>query len=221
MILRSDQGVTLIGGGAVDAGDAAMVRDLAPGLVAADGGADAALALGWMPDAVIGDFDSISAAARAAIPADRLHPMVEQDSTDFAKCLRNLDAPFVLAVGFTGPRLDHALAALTTLYHDPRPVVLIGGEDLIFRAPPALALDLAPGTRVSIWPMGMMRGRSTGLHWPIDGIEMQPAGRVGTSNRAEGPVTLALDGPALIILPKGAISVALAGLGVGLPARAR
>lgn len=214
MILTTDRGVTLIGGGAVDPVQAAMARDRAPVVVAADGGADAALSLGWQPAAVIGDFDSISPAAQAAIPAERLHRIAEQDSTDFAKCLRNLDAPFVLALGFTGPRLDHALAALTTLCHDPRPVLLIGGEDVIFRAPRDLALELAPGTRVSIWPMAAVRGRSTGLHWPIDGIEMRPDGRVGTSNRATGPVRLALDGPALVLVPVAALDAALAGLGV-------
>lgn len=214
MILSTDRGVTLIGGGAVDPAQAALARDRAPVVVAADGGADAALGLGWPPKAVIGDFDSISPAAQAAIPADRLHRIAEQDSTDFAKCLRNVTAPFFLALGFTGPRLDHALAALTTLCHEPRPVLLIGGEDVIFRAPRDLALDLAPGTRVSIWPMAPLRGRSTGLHWPIDGIEMRPDGRVGTSNRAEGPVRLALDGPALVILPVEALDAALAGLGV-------
>ncbi|MFB2531318.1 thiamine diphosphokinase [Paracoccus sp. p4-l81] len=214
MIIRTDRGVTLIGGGAVDAADVALARGIAPVVVAADGGADAALDLGLMPEAVIGDFDSISAAARAAIPQARQHPVAEQDSTDFAKCLRRIDAPFVLAVGFTGPRMDHALAALTVLCHDPRPVVLIGGEDLIFRAPKELALAVPKDTRVSLWPMGVVRGRSVGLNWPIDGIEMTPSGRVGTSNRAVGPVALSMTGDVLVILPKAMLAVALDGLGL-------
>jgi thiamine pyrophosphokinase len=39
------------------------------------------------PEAVIGDFDSIRPAARTALPPDRLHPIAEQDTTDFDKAL--------------------------------------------------------------------------------------------------------------------------------------
>ena len=80
-LFRSDRPVTLIGGGDVLAVDAAAAVALAPVVMAADGGADTALALGLMPDAVVGDFDSIGDAARAAIPAERLHRIAEQDST--------------------------------------------------------------------------------------------------------------------------------------------
>ncbi|NCU21110.1 thiamine pyrophosphokinase, partial [Candidatus Falkowbacteria bacterium] len=89
-IIKSNKGVTLIGGARVGASDLAQALALAPCLVAADGGADRALALGHMPEAVIGDFDSISPAARAAIAPERLHPIAEQDSTDFGKCLRHV-----------------------------------------------------------------------------------------------------------------------------------
>ena len=60
------------------AGGPVLRRDLkaalahAPCLVAADGGADRALALGQVPDAVIGDLDSISAVAQARLGA-RVH----------------------------------------------------------------------------------------------------------------------------------------------------
>ena len=214
MIVTAAQGVTLIGGGAVTADDLALALPRAPVVVSADGGADTALAHGLMPAAVIGDFDSISAQARAAIPADRQHPIAEQDSTDFAKCLARVAAPFFLGVGFSGPRLDHALSALTVLVGEPRPVVLIGGEDIAFAAPPDLALDLPPGSRVSLWPLGAVSGRSEGLEWPIDGLRLAPDGRTSTSNRATGPVRLRLSGPAVVILPRAALGAALVALGV-------
>lgn len=211
-LLTSAGGVTLIGGGRVNPADLDWARGIAPLLVAADGGGDTALDFGLLPDAVIGDLDSLSEAARAAIPPRHVHRVAEQDSTDFAKCLRLVEAPFFIALGFTGRRVDHTLAALSVLVQEPRPVLMLGSEDAIFRAPPELALDLTPGLRVSIYPMGPVRGRSQGLHWPTDGIEMSPAGRVGTSNRADGPVRLWLDGPALILLPHEARALALSAI---------
>ena len=59
------------------------------------------------------------------------------------------------------------------------------------------------GTRLSLFPMAPVTGRSTGLRWPVDGIGLAPNGHVGTSNQAlGGPVTLSFDGPGmLVILP--------------------
>lgn len=206
-------GVTLIGGGLATDADLDEAVALAPVVVAADSGADRALARGLEPAAVIGDFDSISAAARAAIPAERQHPIAEQDSTDFEKCLRRTRARFIIAAGFAGPRLDHTLAVLSAMARIPAPpVLLLADADLAFLAPPRLALPLEPGTRVSLWPLGPVAGESTGLRWPIAGIDFAPTGLVGTSNEATGPVTLAVEGPMLVLLPRRLLRLALAAL---------
>lgn len=208
-------GVTLVGGGDVTAGDLDRALSVAPRLIAADGGADRALAHGHVPVRVIGDLDSISEAARRHIPADRVCHIPEQDSTDFTKCLRAVDAPFVMAVGFTGPRLDHMLAVLSAMVAEAAmPVILLAREDVIFLAPRHLRLALWPGCRLSLWPMGPARGRSEGLEWPIDGLDLAPGGRVGTSNRALGEVMLEIEGPMLVLLPPEALAEALAGLGL-------
>ena len=212
-LIATGGGVTLAGGGAVGEGDWHEALKRAPILVAADGGADAALAAGHMPAAVIGDFDSITADARAAIPADRQHRITEQDSTDFEKCLSNIEARFVIAIGFSGSRLDHTLAVLSAMARPQRsPVLLLADADIVFAAPPHLSLPLQPGARVSLWPMGPVRGTSTGLRWPIDGIDFAPAGPIGTSNEATGPVTLSVAGPMLVLLPREHLGPALQAL---------
>lgn len=207
--VRHPRGVTVIGGGAVAPGDLAAARAVAPLLVAADGGADRAIALGHAPDWLIGDLDSVSPAARMALGPGRILHVAEQDSTDFAKCLQRIDAPLVMAVGFAGLRLDHTLAALTVLVQAGPGVVMLASDDVIIACPPRLSLDLVPGTRVSLFPMGPARGTSTGLEWPIDGIALAPDGRVGTSNRALGPVTLEIAGPVLLMLPRDCLEVVL------------
>ena len=209
----SPKGVTLIGGGAVTAEDLSLALSLAPVLVAADGGADAAIALGHLPDRAIGDFDSISESARAALGPSRLSHVAEQDSTDFAKALGRIAAPFVLAVGFSGRRLDHTLAALNVMIRHPDPpCIMLAAEDIVFRAPSRLALPLAARTRVSLFPMGAARGRSSGLRWPIDGIEFAPDGRVGTSNQALGAVSMQIEGPMMVMLPRDCLGLALAAI---------
>ncbi|WP_038143468.1 thiamine diphosphokinase [Thioclava atlantica] len=213
-IVHCSSGVTLLGAGEVRAADIDEALALAPCLVAADGGGDHALALGHDPHAVIGDLDSLSAQAREQL-GSRVHHIAEQDSTDFAKCLQRIEAPFVLALGFTGLRLDHTLAAMTDLVRSDARVVMFADQEVIFRCPPEIALDLAPETRVSLYPFGPVTARSEGLHWPLDGIAFTPAERVGTSNRATGPVRIALEGPALLMLPRSELHAAL--LGLGLP----
>lgn len=209
-IVQSAQGVTLLGGGDSLAADVADALTIAPVLVAADSGADRALELGLMPDAVIGDFDSLSGHASRLIHADRLHPIAEQDSTDFGKCLMHVEAPFFLALGFTGFRLDHTLATLAYVArHAHQQVVVVSHDDIAFLAPPDLALDLPSGERLSLFPFGTARGRSTGLRWPIDGIEFTPSGIIGTSNEVTGPLRLSVTGPVMILLPKAHLRTVL------------
>jgi len=214
IIVHSSVPVTLVGGGEASAADLEEALSLAPCLVAADSGAALALETGRMPQAVIGDMDSLAEAARARVPPERLHPIAEQDTTDFHKALRSILAPLVLGVGFLGRRVDHQLANFNVLVQAARPCLLVGARDVVFAAPPGgLELDLAPGTRVSLFPMALVTGRSQGLSWPIAGLGFAPAGRVGTSNRADGPVRLEFDAPGmLVILPRSALQPAVRAL---------
>lgn len=210
-IVESAAGVTLLAGGTVGKRDLMRALELAPVLVAADGGADRAYALGAEPVAAIGDMDSISEAAQQRL-GPRFHPIPEQDSTDFDKALRNIAAPFVLGLGCLGGRVDHELATLSVLVRRAdTPCLLIGREDVIFAAPPELEIALRPGDRFSLFPMAPVTGRSTGLEWPIDGLDFAPGVRGGTSNRVTGPVRLAMDAPGmLVIVPRARLVAALA-----------
>src|SRR6056297_1731274 len=204
MIVEAAEPITLIGGAEIDKSLLGRARALGQRVVAADGGADAALALEVVPEAVIGDFDTLSDAGRARFPADALHPIPDQDTTDFDKCLRNIAAPLVVGIGFSGKRLDHQLAAYNTLVRHPdQPCLLLGVEELVFLCPPSIRLDLETGCPVSLFPMGAVEGVSDGLQYPIDGLNFAPDGRVGTSNTALGAVALSITAPKmLVILPQ-------------------
>jgi thiamine pyrophosphokinase len=215
LIVQSDGGITLVGGGPVGRRDLAFCLSRAPLPVAADGGADALLRLGVMPEAVIGDFDSLSVRARSEIPLNRQHVLGEQATTDFDKALRSVAAPFVLALGFAGARLDHGLAAMNTLVaRSDRRCILIGPKDLAFAAPSRLTLDLAPGATLSLFPMARVSGHSDGLEWPIAGLSFAPDGQIGTSNRVVSRrVCLEFDARGmLVILPRRWLDAAIRGL---------
>jgi thiamine pyrophosphokinase len=207
-------GVTLVGAGRLTPAMLAQALARAPALIAADGGADSLLAMGHRPLAAIGDFDSISDATRATLGAQALIHDPGQDDTDFDKALRRIAAPLVLALGFTGDRMDHTLAAMNTLARNPRrPIVLEADADLCALCPPRLALDLPPGCRVSLMPLAQVRCASAGLRWQTEGLTFDPMGRIGTSNAATGPVTLAPDAPRLLVMvPVAALDPLIAGL---------
>jgi thiamine pyrophosphokinase len=203
-LYRAAGPVTLVGAGPVAPRQLAAALELAPEAVAADGGGNHALPGARAFRAVIGDMDSLADPAALAAAGAALHAISEQESTDLEKCLRSVEAPLFVGLGFLGGRIDHHLAAMNALVKFPaKPVVLVGGEDLCFLSPPDLELDLRPGTRVSLFPMGEVRGASEGLRWPVAGLHFSPSGRIGTSNMALGPVRLRFDtARMLMILPE-------------------
>jgi thiamine pyrophosphokinase len=201
--------ICLIGGGAVDF---EAVQDLVVRgaiLVAADGGADHARALGLRPVAVIGDMDSISPETRDQF-GDILHHIPEQDSTDFEKSLRVLDVAGIIGFGFLGPRADHGLAAMQALArHQGAPVILQSAQDVVFHLPAhrEMTFELPRDTRVSLFPFSSVACAAEGLRWPLDGLTFEPMGQIGTSNKSTGG--------ALRLMAKGAGLLAI------LPARHR
>jgi thiamine pyrophosphokinase len=186
MIVRSHTGMIVVGAGDVSAEDLALIRALGHPVVAADGGARRCLDAGIMPEAVIGDLDSIGGTL-AGLPPDRLHRLDEQETTDFDKCLRSVAAPLVHAFGVTGPRLDHTLAVCTTLVQRAEVrAVVVGEVDLLFHAPPRLALDLEPGSRLSLFPMAGSPGAPRGCAGPSTGSISRRRGGSGPRTRSPG-----------------------------------
>ena len=207
--------ITLVGGSDVAPETIHQLLQYAPILVAADGGVQAALGIGQLPKAIIGDFDSIDPNILAQVPAEHLFHLSEQNSTDFYKCLRSIRAPLILAVGFTGGRLDHELAVYNALLRHPDKACIVLGEvDLCFLAPQNLRLQLPVGTRVSLFPFAPCQVEATGLRWPVNGLDMAPDGLIGTSNEASTPevVLEVSERKLLVVLPQEHLKAVMAAL---------
>jgi thiamine pyrophosphokinase len=182
--------LVIVGGGEVDHD---LLRELyASGgrLVGADAGADRIVAAGLKPEIIIGDFDSLKEPF-SWLGKTRLMQIAEQETTDFEKALYSTRAPVTVALGMTGQRLDHTLAALDALarHGAKRHIVLVDATDVAAVLAGPFEFAVAPGDRVSIHPLASVSFRSSsGLKYPLDGLTLAPGVRTGTSNEAtEGP----------------------------------
>ncbi|WP_417584483.1 thiamine diphosphokinase [Pelagibacterium sp.] len=204
-----DGPLLIVGGGDVDPEMLAALADMAVALVGADSGGDVLVAAGLVPDAVIGDMDSVTDTARFP-STTRVLDLPEQDTTDFEKCLYSTLAPVTLALGMTGGRFDHTLAALhaVTVHASERRIVLVDGHDLAVGVAGSIRIKVGAGERVSIYPLGRTSfSGSKGLLYRLDGLEMVQGQTIGTSNRAvedivEIEVAPGAQDPWLLILDK-------------------
>jgi thiamine pyrophosphokinase len=161
--------------------------DRAHFVLAADGGADKLLAIGVVPDAVLGDFDSMTSNPPEAV--QRISAP-DQDATDLEKSVRYLNErgfSEITIIGVTGDRLDHTFGALGVVCkYDVRLVDNIGTARCI-KGPGSITLDTEPGQTVSLMPCGSVSGLTTsGLKWPLSGGQFNFGERDGTSNVATG-----------------------------------
>lgn len=194
----------MVGGADLAPEDLNILQKEGTTFVGVDGGANHFLAHGITPAAVIGDLDSLSDAARQAF-AEVLHHISEQSTVDFDKALRNIKAPLIYAIGFSGGRLDHTLAVLHVLGRNPLlPVVLLAADDAsVMAKPEGMTLHLPVGTRISLMPLADAHVDATGLTWPILDQAMHPMRLTSPSNAvATETVHIRAEGPLIITVPR-------------------
>lgn len=185
--------LVIVGGGAVDR---ALLKSLHAGgaaVVAADGGAADCAAAGIVPVAIIGDLDSVEDVEGWAQKTQVIR-LTEQITTDFEKCLYSTRAPVTVALGMTGKRFDHTLAALhAVMRHGAgRHVILVDEVDLALAVTGDFAFTVQPGERVSMHPLERVTfAHSEGLLYPLDGLTLEAGVLTGSSNMAvAGPFSV-------------------------------
>ena len=180
-------------------------------IIAADGGADNAAALGLTVDLVIGDLDSVSSAAVARAKKVERHPE-DKDETDLELALSAAVAAgtgSVTVVGTLGGRVDHALANLLVAAGDRWANLRIdlridGAQAWVVRDHVEVVAQV--GDVVSLLAVG---GRATGvtttgLAWPLANAEVKPGVGLGLSNRMAAPKAEVVvnDGTLLVIVDR-------------------
>jgi len=206
-IVVFDTPMAIVGGGVVDPALLIELHRRGVALVGADGGGDAIGAAGLTPVAIIGDLDSLTDRAGWEARTRVIH-IPEQITTDFQKALYSTTAPLTLALGMTGKRLDHTLAALSAVlqFAPSRKLMLVDEVDVALAVVGSIGFAAKKGERVSIHPLLPISFKhSAGLFYPMDGLTLEPGGLIGTSNEGTGePVQVmpADETPWLLILGK-------------------
>ncbi|MEM9394272.1 MAG: thiamine diphosphokinase [Pseudomonadota bacterium] len=201
---------TLLGAGPATIQTVRALYEKSSILAAVDGGVAHAAAAGLRPDIILGDLDSLPIPLPDSMQNVPKRHLTDQESTDFDKALRTIEARLYLCAGFTDGRIDHQLACFhSILKHPERQVILVSESDVVMLLPPQIALSLEAGTRVSVFPMKPGFARSVGLKWPLDGLALAPDSLVSTSNAAlGGAIEISSDGPCcLLILPRQNLDV--------------
>ena len=167
--------------------------------VAADSGADSAIAVNLAVDSIVGDLDSISPTTLAALRdagAEIREHAAEKDQTDlelaFARVMEE-QPDRVIVIGIGGGRIDHALANIAVLAAQGRGGVIVDG--LVGSARLSVvrgtrSLDGALGETISLLPvLGRADGVTTeGLKYPLADEPLEPGSARGVSNRFVAPL---------------------------------
>ena len=142
-----------------------------------------------VPEAVIGDMDSLSPALRKRF-ADRIVTVEEQDDNDMTKALAYVLAHYpqvrtIHFLGATGLREDHTVGNMSLLMEYPRlfgcaglaeqsqgPTVdIVSDYGTLFAVTDTCELAVGEGRRVSLFcPDNSLTLRSEGLVWPTDEV---------------------------------------------------
>ncbi|MGI6128828.1 MAG: thiamine diphosphokinase [bacterium] len=166
-------------------------------LIAADGGAEPLLNLGFVPQVVIGDFDSLSPGTAAKLRQERcklIQVKREKDETDTELAVSHAlaqGADDITLLGALGGRIDHTLAnliLLASLAQKGITAKAVSPPLTVYAVTKNLTLKGTTGDLVSVFPFqGPASGvTETGFKYPLDDAYLDPFAVVGISNELSG-----------------------------------
>ena len=166
------EAVVVAGGDYPTAPQPLEVLHNAPFVVCCDGAADRYIATGHVPDAIVGDGDSISAYNRTKY-ASRLHIVAEQETNDQTKAVNFLlgkGMRNIAIVGATGRREDHTIGNISLLIEYARAGAQVRSftdHGVFIPCNGDTTLKCRKGQQVSIFSITAKKLSSEGLLYPI------------------------------------------------------
>ncbi len=163
-------------------------------IICADGGALHALKMGLRPDLVVGDLDSLPAAASGRLKEEGVKFLrfpAEKDHSDLELALQRavaLTPTEILLTGvLEGERLEHAFGNLMLLIIPLRagiPAQIIDEKHRIFLVDSELTVTGRPGDYVSLFSLTAVvdNVRTEGLKYPLKGEKLYFGSTRGLSN---------------------------------------
>ncbi len=161
------------------------------GIYCTDGAYDFLVAKQIIPDAIIGDFDSISPEKINPAHSKLIH-IQEQDSTDFEKALNyliDLQITELDVYGASGREHDHFLGNLSTAKAYMDKINIEFYDDFsYYKFIPAgkeIKANTIIGKKVSLIPFPYAhKVYATGLQYPVEGLNFELGTYIGTRNIA-------------------------------------
>ena len=177
-------------------------------LICADGGANSAYELGLVPDAIIGDLDSISSETLNEFKSiSKVIRLKGQNDTDVEKCLKfaiknNYDE--ALLTGVTGNRLDHTfcnLGIVLKIFSEIN-ISLVAENSFLKPYSGIVKLKTKPKEIVSVYGIdSKTRISSRGLKYPLKNVSLPFGKKESTSNVATGnEVELKITGGIIFVI---------------------
>ena len=166
------EAVVVAGGDYPTSEQALQVLHNAPFVVCCDGAADRYIATGHVPDAIVGDGDSISAYNRTKY-ASRLHIVAEQETNDQTKAVNFLlgkGMRHIAIVGATGRREDHTIGNISLLIEYARAGAQVRSftdHGVFIPCNGDTTLKCRKGQQVSIFSITAKNLSAEGLLYPI------------------------------------------------------
>ena len=142
-------------------------------IICCDGAANDFIARGGVPDAIVGDCDSISEENKIRF-ADILHPNPDQETNDLTKsvqfCVEN-GRQEIIIVGGTGKREDHTLGNISLLadYAELAEVIMVTNWGIFTPIHSITEFKSYKGEQVSIFSIDPKKLSTHNLKYPVEG----------------------------------------------------
>ena len=164
--------------------------DEADVIVCCDGSTANTLNAGFIPDAIVGDMDSLSTDLAKRF-ADRIHADNNQETNDLTKAVSwcgQSGYNEIVIVGATGKREDHTLGNISLLaeYAIYIKVSMVTDTGIFVPLHSSMSLDSFPGQQISVFSLNPLTEVSShGLRYEMDRLKLHSWWRA-TLNEAEG-----------------------------------
>ena len=173
-------------------------------IICCDGSVDNLLLAGLIPDAIVGDLDSVSGKVKEEY-SDRLFPDMDQETNDLTKavrwCIGNNYKDLVI-LGATGKREDHTIGNISLLAEYAREVEVMMVTDTGFLLPFLKSCEIPSfrGQQISVFSINPETEiTASGLQYPLIRKKLRNWWEA-TLNEATGEkIELEFEGGALIV----------------------
>jgi len=173
-------------------------------IVCCDGSTGSLVTAGYLPDAIVGDMDSLDAELAERF-ADRIHADNDQETNDLTKTVlwcRNCGYNEITIVGATGKREDHTLGNISLLadYSEYIKVRMVTDTGIILPFKKSCKIETFKGQQISIFSINPdTEITSSGLKYSLAGKKLRNWWEA-TLNEAVGDVVkLEFEGGAVLV----------------------